>query len=510
MSIKYKIFFLSSLVLFACASLSTIFSVKYQRNFIYESYKNNNLKVLETIASLSDESVLKSNYSELNKYLEILKKTNPAILYAYVLDNSSQIISHTSKEYIGLKLNKKIFSHSLTNFISDKKFKITEKLKKENNLFKNYESDINIRELTLFYTIKGEHILTVRVGFVYDLMSKKIDNSLISAISKVLKINFSIFILGVVLFWIITYNLDNYISVFFKALTLLGQGKFDTRIKVGSKGELSKLAVEFNRMAEKLKEIDYLKEDFVSNVTHELRSPLGAIESYLNYMIDEDEGYDIDKREDLFYKEINLHERYKYLLRMRSNTRRLREFINNLLDISKIESGNVKLDKKMCNIVNIIDDVKNLFFMQAKDKNIKIETKLDDIVDFIYIDEELIKQLLTNLVNNAIKFTGIGGTIKIELEPLFNGTKKIKEAIHSIKIAVSDTGIGIPKEYIDKIFDKFEQVKHPNISQNEKGTGLGLSVAKGIVEAHSGKIWVESVFGKSSTFYVVIPAIIVE
>ena len=84
MSIKYKIFFLSSLVLFACASLSTIFSVKYQRNFIYESYKNNNLKVLETIASLSDESVLKSNYSELNKYLEILKKTNPAILYAYV------------------------------------------------------------------------------------------------------------------------------------------------------------------------------------------------------------------------------------------------------------------------------------------------------------------------------------------------------------------------------------------------------------------------------------------
>ena len=164
----------------------------------------------------------------------------------------------------------------MTNFISDKKFKITEKLKKENNLFKNYESDINIRELTLFYTIKGEHILTVRVGFVYDLMSKKIDNSLISAISKVLKINFSIFILGVVLFWIITYNLDNYISVFFKALTLLGQGKFDTRIKVGSKGELSKLAVEFNRMAEKLKEIDYLKEDFVSNVTHELRSPFGS------------------------------------------------------------------------------------------------------------------------------------------------------------------------------------------------------------------------------------------
>jgi len=253
-----------------------------------------------------------------------------------------------------------------------------------------------------------------------------------------------------------------------------------------------------------------LKEDFVSNVTHELRSPLGAIESYLNYMIDEDEQYEIDKTEKVFYKKIDLSERYKYLLRMRNNTRRLREFINNLLDISKIESGNVKLDKKMVNIRNLIDEVKVLFFMLAKDKNISIDIFVDDMIECVYIDEERIKQVLTNLVNNAIKFTGSGGEIKISLVPIFHGLKKIKESVHSIQLSVSDTGIGIPQEYVDTIFNKFEQVKHVNMSQHEKGTGLGLSVAKGIVEAHGGKIWVDTVFGKGSVFYFKIPAIIVE
>jgi signal transduction histidine kinase len=472
--------------------------------------KANDEKILESIAHLAEESLLKANNFELNEYLKILKKTNPTILYAYIVDNSNQIIAHTTYEYISKSLNKQIYNNSLNNTFSNYNFEITDSLKQQNDLFKNYEASTKIKQMTFFYTKKGEHILTVRVGFFSNFVDKKIKSTTLGITYKILKINFFIFCIGLLLLWIITYNLDSYISVFFKALTLLGEGKFDTRIKIESKDELGRLAIEFNKMAEKLKEIDYLKEDFVSNVTHELRSPLGAIESYLNYMIDEDEKYEINKREDLFFRDINLHERYQYLLRMRNNTRRLREFINNLLDISKIESGNVKLDKKMVNIKNLIEDVKNLFFMQAKDKNIDIECRIDDLIDCIYIDEERIKQLLTNLVNNAIKFNTFGGKIMIEVSPVFNGAKKIKESIHSIKIAVSDTGIGIPEEYINKIFNKFEQVKHNDMSQKEKGTGLGLSVAKGIVEAHSGKIWVDTVFGKGSTFYVEIPAIILE
>ncbi len=230
----------------------------------------------------------------------------------------------------------------------------------------------------------------------------------------------------------------------------------------------------------KEKEIEAMKNEFVSMVSHELRAPLTIIGEGINIILDRVTG------------QIN-NEQEKILNMAKSNIERLSRIINSLLDIAKIEAGKVELKKNIFDITGIAEQVVSDFKGRAQEKGIKLRTSFSNKEIYIYADKDKIIQVFINLVSNALKFTKEGF---IEVSVL--------DKSETIECAVVDTGKGISAENLAKVFSKFQQFGHSERGES-KGTGLGLSISKGIVEMHQGRIWIESEFGKGSKFVFTIP-----
>ena len=232
---------------------------------------------------------------------------------------------------------------------------------------------------------------------------------------------------------------------------------------------------------EELVKLDQLKSDFVSTVSHELRTPLAISTEGINLILDGLAG--------------EVSEKQKYLLETsKENLERLNLIINDLLDISKIEAGKVEIRPIFFDLVEHISKIIKSFEPVAAKKKLKLISSLPSKTITVFLDKDKITQVITNLLSNAYKFTGEGGSIEIGLK--IRGS----EVICSIK----DSGVGIEKENIPKLFKKFQQIgreEGPGI----KGTGLGLTISKNLIELHKGKIWVESEIGKGTTFLFSLP-----
>jgi signal transduction histidine kinase len=269
----------------------------------------------------------------------------------------------------------------------------------------------------------------------------------------------------------------------------VGEGKW--KVSLGDveerSDELGSLAQAFQGMAVRLGELDRMKEDFVSAVTHELQSPLGAIESFLNLI--EDEEKDGIPPEDLR----NYHQR------IRVNTQRLSRFVSDLLDVSALERGKVVVTRQSLDIAALAKEVLGLFQLKLEEKNLRGHLQCPAKLPMASADPDKIRQVLINLVSNAMKFTPEKGLIEISVEDL--AAKK------SLRVCVTDTGIGIsPKDQL-KIFNKFEQVLSARpAARGPKGTGLGLAICRELIQLHGGEIGVTSRLGQGSTFYFTLPA----
>ena len=233
---------------------------------------------------------------------------------------------------------------------------------------------------------------------------------------------------------------------------------------------------------EELKKISKAKSDFVSAVSHELRTPLTSIKGYASILMTGKIG--------------ELPEQVKERLeKVNKHSDNLVGLINDLLDISRIEAGRVEMKLEKHNIPTLIENIRDLLSPQLKDKNIQLTTQLPaHIPDNLLFDHSQIERVFINLLSNAIKFTPKGGTICI----------KIESHPDHILCEISDTGIGIKDEDIPRIFAEFYRVDN-EINQVVKGTGLGLALAKNIIEAHQGKIWVTSKVNAGTTFHFTLP-----
>lgn len=224
---------------------------------------------------------------------------------------------------------------------------------------------------------------------------------------------------------------------------------------------------------ERLTKLDEMKSEFVSNVSHELRTPLSIIKSYSEALLTQVEPDDHATRE-------------QFLSVIDNETDRLATIVSNLLDLSRIESGKFVLDYALVSLKDIIYSVVSVF-KKTRSSNIDILTDFQEGLPLIEADEGKIREVVINLISNSIKFSPMGGTISITLEQQGN----------FLSCSVSDTGIGIPKNKIHRIFDKFFRVDNSDTHEIE-GTGLGLSIVKHIIDSHNGKITVDSIFGKGS------------
>ncbi|WP_421077895.1 cache domain-containing protein [Methanothermococcus sp. Ax23] len=285
-----------------------------------------------------------------------------------------------------------------------------------------------------------------------------------------------------------------------KGAEMIGNGNYDFRVHVDTNDEFGELAKAFNKMADEirksneklkkqaeeleksyneLKELDKLKSDIVAIVSHELRTPLTSIKGYVELVLDGTMGAITETQR-------------KCLEIANENIDRLKRLIDNMLDLSKIERGELEMQMEKINLKELVEDVVDTLKPLADEKNIKIIYKINDMV--LNGDKDRITQVLTNLIENAIKFSPINEKVEIQV---------LKEG-NSIHMKVIDNGPGIPKRDLDRIFDRFYQVDSP-AKRIKGGSGLGLAVCKSIIEAHGGTIWVESNLGNGSIFHIIIP-----
>ena len=237
---------------------------------------------------------------------------------------------------------------------------------------------------------------------------------------------------------------------------------------------------ELSDALEEIKKVSKRKSDFVSAVSHELRTPLTSIKCYASILLGKTLGEIPDP----------IKER---LEKINSRSDELVHMINELLDISRLESGRVTMKKQSCDLKELAENTLDFLSVQIKEKDLEFLLDIPSGLK-VQIDKSQIERVLVNLIGNAIKFTPKKGKISLTTKPSNN----------FVQVNISDTGIGIPKDAQKTIFEEFYRVDNP-INEKVKGTGLGLSLVKNIIEAHKGVIWVESQPGAGSTFSFLLP-----
>ncbi len=246
--------------------------------------------------------------------------------------------------------------------------------------------------------------------------------------------------------------------------------------------EIREKNVALEKANRELKKLDQLKSDFIASVSHEIRTPLNAVKESIALIRD---GVATPQEE-----------KGKRILEIGArNIDRLTGMINDLLDFSKIEAGKMRLHLASCNIQTLIDEVAIAFGGAAQAKKVKLIFNPQENFPNVYADAERVIQVITNLVNNALKFTPENGRITVTCEKMDS----------MVKVAVEDTGAGIPKEDHMRIFERFEQSDNSNLKKGTRGTGLGLAICQELIKLHHGKIWVESEMGKGSRFIFTLP-----
>jgi signal transduction histidine kinase len=249
---------------------------------------------------------------------------------------------------------------------------------------------------------------------------------------------------------------------------------------VGGGDEIAQLDQVFHDVAKALVESDKVKQEFVSMISHDLRTPLTSLQAALALCLKGKYGALNDAG-------------VERLTKAEKNVAYLINLINELLDIEKMDAGMVCLQKQPVNLREFIISTTDVLHSYAEQRNISLEHEGDDVV--VLADSKRLAQVITNLVSNAIKYSPDGGTVKIAAR--FSAADKVE-------ISISDDGPGVPSEYRDKIFDRFEQIDLPEHQRG--GSVLGLAICKMIVEAHGGEIGVRSQPGTASCFWFTLPA----
>ncbi len=259
------------------------------------------------------------------------------------------------------------------------------------------------------------------------------------------------------------------------ATSEVARGNFNVRVPVPSDPEYGNLTRNFNKMTEELSGIETLRGDFISNVSHEFKTPLASIQGFAR-LLQDDNISDADRRE---YTSVIIDE-----------TSRLSKLTTNILNLSKLENQTTIPKKRRFSLDEQIRKIVLMLEPEWSKKNIDPDIALDDI--YYFGNEELMGQIWQNLINNAIKFTPQNGKIKIQLYQTEN----------NITARISDNGIGIPHEAKEKIFEKFYQGDH---SRKTEGNGLGLALVKRIVDLCNGKVYVENLYEGGVCFVVELP-----
>ncbi len=268
----------------------------------------------------------------------------------------------------------------------------------------------------------------------------------------------------------------------------ISEGNLGYRVKFGSKDELGELAQSFNSMASSLDKMEQSRRRMTADITHELRTPLTVIEGTVDAMLD---GVYAPDRE--------------HFLSIKEQTAQLTHLINDLRDISLAESGQLKLELALTNMVDLVRRKLSQVEVRAQDKGVQLHLDVHGQIPEVKVDATRMEQVITNLLTNAIRHTPSGGKIVVSMDTVTSANTSHLDT-PGLLISVADTGEGITSEHLPYVFDRFYRVEGSRL-KNAGETGLGLAIVKQMIEAHGGRVWVTSEPGKGSTFSLTIPLV---
>lgn len=283
-------------------------------------------------------------------------------------------------------------------------------------------------------------------------------------------------LVGLLAIWFITKKLNPIID----GINAFRVGNLDKRIEVKSEGELDRIGLVFNEMADtierniqELKGVDNLRRELISNVSHDLRTPVASIQGYAETLI-------------LKKDTIQPEERDKYLEVIYKSCSRLKKLVEDLFELSKLQAQQIKPHAEPFSIAELVYDIANKYRIISQKKGISINTVIAKEVPLVAADISMIDRVLQNLIDNAVKFCKEGDTINIEID-----TKHTEK----VEVRVADSGQGIKQEDLENVFQRYYKAR-----EDQQSTGLGLAIVKKIIELHHSKIRVFSQLGKGTTF----------
>lgn len=444
-------------VIFLVGGISYLVS---ERHHLQSEMRDRHDQMVKRLAQVSAESLHQNDLALLN-YIKTLDDER-GLEEAFFLDAKGSIHVHSTPSKAGQR------------YTSPREAEV----KQTSDVFRQQYTRVDgspVLDVAFPIWFSGTRVGSARLVFNEDVLTQYLNQTLkesLRRIGLIMAVALGVGILGA---FLLAQALTRPIQDIVKGMRQMAAGKLDPIRFRPRKDELGWMGTELNHTIDKLKALDEMKRDFVSGVTHELRSPLLAIDSYANMTLNES-------------KEALPASQRNFILTIQNNTKRLMGLVDNLLTTARIESGRQDFSMARFDVVEVIQSVVRLYAAYGQKKGISLKTKIPAGTFFVWGDSEKTIHVLNNLISNALKFT-LKGSVTVALEK--NGDQAV--------ISVSDTGMGIPSTEKDRIFDKFYRVKRqgPKI----KGTGLGLAIAKGLVEGQEGRMGVTDNPGGGSRFW---------
>jgi signal transduction histidine kinase len=315
------------------------------------------------------------------------------------------------------------------------------------------------------------HALFIRPDITVQFGEMRIFFSIIMAIA---------ILLSILLVGIITRYIVKPIVKLTEATQSVAQGQYNIELNVTRRDELGQLAEHFSQMAKGLAQLEQMRQEFVSNVSHEIQSPLASIQGF---------------SQTLQTKRLSEEQQQHYLSIIEAESRRMSQLSKQLLMLASLDKEENLLDKSTFDVAEQIKQVLFHTEWSWRSKDLTIDMSLPST--YVYGDQQLLHQVWTNLITNSIKFTAPEGVISLRV---------IEQNNNQCSVEISDTGIGIPQEHLPHIFNRFYRVDEAR-DRSEGSSGLGLSITRRIVELHGGRIEVTSQPGKGTTFKVILPIV---
>ncbi|MEW6093095.1 MAG: ATP-binding protein [Chloroflexota bacterium] len=259
----------------------------------------------------------------------------------------------------------------------------------------------------------------------------------------------------------------------------MAEGRYSERVQAGGGDELGQLAASFNSMAEKLEQVEAMRRRLIGDVAHELRTPLTAIKGSMEGLVD---GV--------------LPASPETFAQVAAETERLNRLVDDLQELSRVESGAVALDLEPVSLPELVETARKRLAPSYASKGVSLTLDMPVALPSVRADTDRLLQVLTNLLGNALQYTPAGGHVTLSAET----------RVGEILVRVTDTGIGIPPEHLPHIFDRFYRVDKSRTRQAGGGSGIGLTISRALVEAHGGHLWAASPGkGRGSTFLFTLP-----